>query len=79
MIVPYFGVGFLWMLPIRMGVGYSRYDKKGISDILIKFLTVNDVGHLWFLPTLFFIIIITYYLNKVDNNYKYIMFIYYNN
>ena len=59
LIVPYFGVGFLWMLPIRMGVGYSGYDKKGISDILIKYLTVNDVGHLWFLPTLFLVFLLS--------------------
>lgn len=53
LMVPYLGIGFLWMLPIRIGVRYKGYENNSVIDIILKFLTANDVGHLWFLPALF--------------------------
>lgn len=58
LIVPYFLVGFIYMVPIKYVVGYSGYQNKTLIDIIYNFLTCQDVGHLWFLPALFFIFLI---------------------
>lgn len=58
LIVPYFLVGFIYMVPIKYAVGYSGYQDKTLFDILGNFLMCQDVGHLWFLPALFFIFLI---------------------
>lgn len=58
LIVPYFLVGFIYMVPIKYAVGYSGYQNKTLIDIIDNFLTGQDVGHLWFLPALFFIFLI---------------------
>ena len=59
LLIPYIGVGFLFLLPIRMLIGYPSYQNIGLIDIVLKFLTSNDVGHLWFLPALFFIFLLS--------------------
>ena len=46
------------MVPIKYAVGYSGYQDKTLIDIIGNFLTCQDVGHLWFLPALFFIFLI---------------------
>lgn len=58
LIVPYFLIGFIYMVPIKYAVGYSGYQDKTLIDIIGNFLTCQDVGHLWFLPALFFIFLI---------------------
>lgn len=65
LVVPYLGIGFFWMIPIRIGVEYKGYEKNSIIDIILKFLTANDVGHLWFLPTLFLIFLLSEVLLSV--------------
>ena len=59
LIVPYFGIGLLYMVPIRFAAGYSGYVENYFVDIISKFLLVNDVGHLWFLPALFLTFILS--------------------
>ena len=59
LIVPYFGIGLLYLLPIRLAVGYSGYQGNIVIDFILKFLTANDVGHLWFLPALFLIFLLS--------------------
>lgn len=59
LIVPYFGIGLFYLLPIRLTVGYSGYQGNSVVDFALKFLTANDVGHLWFLPALFFILLLS--------------------
>lgn len=58
LIVPYFLVGFIYMVPIKYAVGYPGYQDKTLIDIIGNFLVCQDVGHLWFLPALFFIFLI---------------------
>lgn len=55
LLIPYIVVGLMYMVPIRYLVRYSGYNGKKILDIILNFLTANDVGHLWFLPALFII------------------------
>ena len=57
LIIPYFMIGFTYMLPIRIVIGYKGYEGASAISIIEKFLKVEDVGHLWFLPALFFIFI----------------------
>ncbi|MDO4514930.1 MAG: acyltransferase [Lachnospiraceae bacterium] len=59
LIVPYFGIGLFYLLPIRLAVSYSGYQGNSIIDFTLKFLTANDVGHLWFLPALFLIFLLS--------------------
>lgn len=35
LVIPYLGIGFFWMLPIRIGVGYKGYEKNSIIDIIL--------------------------------------------
>ncbi len=53
LLVPYFGIGLCFLFPIRMAIGFSSYQGASFADIIQKFLTSTDVGHLWFLPALF--------------------------
>lgn len=58
LIVPYFLIGFIYMVPIKYAVGYSGYYDRTLIAIIGDFLMGQDVGHLWFLPALFFIFLI---------------------
>lgn len=53
LLVPYLGIGVCFLLPVRLAVGFSSYQDMGIGDFARKLLTSGDVGHLWFLPALF--------------------------
>lgn len=59
LIAPYFGIGLLFLLPIRLAIGYPGYKGISIADFALRFLTANDVGHLWFLPALFLIFLLS--------------------
>ena len=53
LLVPYFGIGLIYMLPIRLAIGYPGYQGRTAVQLLTNFLISSDVGHLWFLPALF--------------------------
>ena len=60
LIIPFFCVGIFYLLPIRKLINYPGYINKSFFDIFIhNFLKVSDVGHLWYLPALFLIFIIS--------------------
>jgi len=58
LIVPYFSIGLVFMLPIRLTIGYPGYQGASAGQLLCNFLLSSDVGHLWFLPTLFVIFLL---------------------
>lgn len=58
LLVPYFGIGLLYMLPIRLSIDYPGYQDKTAAQLLVNFLKSSDVGHLWFLPALFVIFLL---------------------
>ncbi len=59
LLIPFFTVGLLWMLPIRLLVRYQGYVGKSLWHIiLIDIIMGKDNGHLWFLPTLMIIFLI---------------------
>ena len=53
------GVGCCFLLPIRLLIGYSGYQNMGIVNFVQKLLTASDVGHLWFLPALFIMFLLS--------------------
>lgn len=59
LLVPYVGIGLCYMLPIRLAVGYSSYRSAGVWELAKKFLLSTDVGHLWFLPALFCVFLLS--------------------
>lgn len=59
LLIPYLGIGLLYMLPIRLAIGYAGYQGIRFTDLVWKFLNASDVGHLWFLPSLFLIFLLS--------------------
>lgn len=67
-LVPFFVIGLLWMYPIRMLVRYPAYQGHSIIYVIFKDIVAGyDNGHLWFLPTLFLMLVITWILNAVSS------------
>lgn len=59
LLVPYVLVGICFLLPVRLAVDFPGYRSMGIGDFAVKLLTASDVGHLWFLPALFFVFVLS--------------------
>lgn len=55
LIIPFFIIGLLWMIPFRLISKYSAYQNEPIIKIVIDLFCGIYSGHLWFLPTLFLI------------------------
>ncbi len=51
LLIPYFVYGILYMLPVKYLAGF--YDASGFKKAMTGFLSGQDSGHLWFLPALF--------------------------
>lgn len=61
LLIPFIFVGVFYRIPIllMLGVPEEILSKKGV---LVDFITGRCVGHLWFLPTLFFIMLVFFVL-----------------
>lgn len=70
LILPYFIVGLLYMIPIKMVLNIPTYADIGVITILKRFVLGIDNGHLWFLYSLFLIFLILYPLNRKTIRYK---------
>lgn len=62
LILPFIFTAIFWMIPIKKIINYSNYNDIGMFEILKLVLTGKDAGHLWYLPTLFLIFLIMYFL-----------------
>ena len=62
LIIPFIAIAFIWLLPIRIAINFPRYESLSFFEIVYNILTVRDAGHLWFLPVLFNIFIISFSL-----------------
>lgn len=62
LIIPYFCIAFLWTDPIKWLVGAPGFDNISNfkSIVLYQTLFSGYLGHLWYLPTLFGIFVISY-------------------
>lgn len=77
LIVPYMCTAFLYMVPLRLLIDYSHYERLTVPDIVKQILLGYNNGHLWYLYALFIIFIIMYFLDIVlkwiENNVVYII------
>lgn len=62
LILPFIFTAIFWMIPIKKVINYSNYNDISLIEILKLVLTGKDAGHLWYLPTLFLIFLIMYFL-----------------
>lgn len=62
LIIPYFCIAFLWMDPIKWFVDAPGFEhiSNFKSIILYQTLFSGYLGHLWYLPTLFGVFVISY-------------------
>ena len=79
LIIPFIAFTIFWMIPIRLLINYPGYINKSIYEIIIKNSIFGiDNGHLWFLPVLFLIFIIMYFIGNIlikkNNKWLYIFF-----
>lgn len=62
-LIPYISVSLVWLIPIKLLVQYPGYQDISLLKLIItKILLGKDNGHLWYLPTLFIIFIVMYFL-----------------
>ena len=59
LMVPFLTVGLLFMLPLRFAIGYPGYWEASPLQAVKGFLLLENMGHLWFLPTLFLIFLLS--------------------
>ena len=59
LLVPYLGISVCFLLPLRLAIGYPSYQGMAVRTFLQKLLTSSDVGHLWFLPALFCVFVLS--------------------
>ena len=62
LILPFIFTAIFWMIPMKKIINYSNYNDIGMFEILKLVLTGKDAGHLWYLPTLFLIFLILFFL-----------------
>lgn len=71
LLIPYVAFGLCWMLPIKYALQIPTVQDFNIIQIIGRFFCGIDNGHLWFLYTLFLLMIVLYPLNKVARNMQF--------
>lgn len=65
-IVPFLFVRLAWLYPLRMLAHYAPYKTTAPLIVVFKYIVCGfDNGHLWFLPTLFIMLVVTYLINCI--------------
>lgn len=67
-IIPFIFITLLWLVPIRMLAKYQPFLEIGYFESVKRVFLGIDSGHLWYLPTLFILFIITYIVQKVSKD-----------
>ena len=65
LLIPFVFVGTCYMIPIRILLKYPGYNNKSIGIIIKELFTISNAGHLWYLPALFVIFILTKIIQRV--------------
>ena len=65
LIIPMLIVGILYMIPIRCIINYPPYKNLNLLQILLLFIEGKELGHLWYLITLFLIFLISYLFKNI--------------
>lgn len=66
LIIPFFVFAFGFMIPIKILLNYPNYIGASFYRIVYLLFTCEDAGHLWYLPTLFFIFVIIFILYRIS-------------
>lgn len=65
-LVPFLIIGLLWLYPLRTLIRYPGYRDHSPAYVIVKdILGGYDNGHLWFLPTLFLMLMVTDLLSRL--------------
>lgn len=72
LLIPFIFTALMWLIPIRLAVDYPKYTDLHLFHILYRIMTLQDAGHLWFLPVLFSIFILSYPLLLLDRINRYL-------
>lgn len=83
LIIPFLIFGLFYLIPIRYIIHYNNYICHSILyNVFYNFLLGFDNGHLWYLPTLFIIMILSIFLymkhNKVFDIFLFLLFFIFN-
>lgn len=65
LMLPFFLIGAIWMIPVKLILGYPGYQADNYVTAFLKLLMNIDSGHLWFLPTLFIMFIVFIFVKKI--------------
>lgn len=68
LIVPYFAVGFLFMLPVKYLAGF--YTGEGLHLAYRMFYNGSDSDHLWFLTALFWCMLLFAAIKKICDRFS---------
>lgn len=66
LIVPYFFISCTFLLVARLISNYRGWAELNPFDIIVNILLMRQDGHLWFLPTLFYIFCFWFFLKKCN-------------
>ena len=65
LLVPFILVGLFWLLPVKYSIKYPNYISNSLAyNIINNLILGKDNGHLWFLPALFLIFVLYYFLSN---------------
>ena len=64
LIIPYFFVGLLWMIPVKMLINISDFSINQLLPQIINLIDGLSNGHLWFLYSLFTMFLFFYIANR---------------
>ncbi len=74
LMIAFFVVSIFYTIPIKYITGYFSNSQNLFSDIFIGQILIQGNTHLWFLPSLYFIFLIAYFIEKKNIKYeKYII------
>lgn len=74
LIIPYFSIAILYVIPIRFLIDYNGYQGKSFMELLVNNVFLGeDIGHLWFLPSIFTIFVIFYLFERFIFKFPLIM------
>ena len=70
LLIPYYTAGLLFMIPVKFLSGV--YDASSLPEVIREFLSCNEDinSHLWFLPALFWLMILFAVFSKVLSRLK---------
>lgn len=70
LLIPFFAVGLLYMIPIKLLAGYPPYRGEPVYRPVLQFLSGKDTGHLWYLPVLLAMFILSHLIVRLFGNRK---------